>query len=30
VWVSNDEGGTWAEVRSNLPDVLCIRAAVLE
>jgi hypothetical protein len=29
LWVSNDEGGTWSEVRSNLPDVLCVRAAVV-
>ena len=29
IWVSNDEGGTWAEVRNNLPDLLCVRAEVL-
>jgi photosystem II stability/assembly factor-like uncharacterized protein len=29
IWASNDEGGTWREVRTNLPDVLCVRAAVL-
>lgn len=27
VWASNDEGSHWAEIRSNLPDVLCVRAA---
>jgi photosystem II stability/assembly factor-like uncharacterized protein len=30
IWASNDEGGTWAEIRTSLPDVCCIRAAVLE
>ena len=29
IWASNDEGGTWAEIRNSLPDVLCVRAAVL-
>ena len=29
VWVSNDEGGNWVEVRTNLPDVLTVRAATL-
>jgi photosystem II stability/assembly factor-like uncharacterized protein len=29
VWSSNDEGATWSEIRANLPDVLCVRAAVL-
>lgn len=29
IWVSNDEGGNWAEVRTNLPDVLTVRAATL-
>jgi photosystem II stability/assembly factor-like uncharacterized protein len=29
IWMSGDEGGTWQEVRTNLPDVLCVRAAVL-
>jgi len=29
IWASNDEGGTWQEIRTNLPDVLCVRAAVL-
>ncbi|MET1039149.1 MAG: exo-alpha-sialidase [Aeromicrobium sp.] len=29
IWTSNDEGGTWREIRTNLPDVLCVRAAVL-
>jgi len=29
IWMSNDEGGTWTEVRNNLPDIVCIRAAVV-
>jgi photosystem II stability/assembly factor-like uncharacterized protein len=29
IWVSNDEGSTWVEVRTNMPDVLCVRAAVV-
>lgn len=30
VWGSPDEGGTWAEIVRNLPDVLVIRAAALD
>ena len=29
LWISNDEGDHWSEVRTNLPDVLCIRAAII-
>ena len=29
VYASADEGGTFAEVASHLPDVLCVRAAVV-
>jgi photosystem II stability/assembly factor-like uncharacterized protein len=29
VWVSRDEGGRWASVAAHLPDVLCVRAAVI-
>ncbi|NEE00695.1 exo-alpha-sialidase [Phytoactinopolyspora halotolerans] len=29
VFASADEGATWSEVLSHLPDVLCVRAAVL-
>lgn len=29
IWASNDEAATWAEIRNNLPDVLCVRAAVI-
>jgi len=29
VWASSDEGALWREIRTNLPDVLCVRAAVL-
>ncbi len=29
VYASNDEGGHWSPVLSHLPDVLCVRAAVI-
>jgi hypothetical protein len=29
IWASNDDGGSWSEIRANLPDVLTVRAAVL-
>ncbi|PXY18012.1 WD40/YVTN/BNR-like repeat-containing protein [Prauserella flavalba] len=29
VWASADEGDTWAQVAGHLPDVLCVRAAVI-
>ncbi|MFN3924948.1 MAG: exo-alpha-sialidase, partial [Pseudarthrobacter sp.] len=29
VYASADEGGTFQEVVSHLPDVLCVRAAVI-
>ncbi|OZM70933.1 glycosyl hydrolase [Amycolatopsis antarctica] len=29
VWASADEGENWASVARNLPDVLCVRAAVV-
>jgi photosystem II stability/assembly factor-like uncharacterized protein len=29
VFASNDEGDTWHEVASGLPDVMCVRAGVL-
>jgi photosystem II stability/assembly factor-like uncharacterized protein len=29
VYASADEGDTWQQVAANLPDVLCVRAAVL-
>jgi photosystem II stability/assembly factor-like uncharacterized protein len=29
IWASNDDGGSWSEIRANLPDVLVVRAAVL-
>lgn len=29
VYASADEGSTWSEIVRNLPDVLCVRAAVL-
>jgi len=30
VYASNDEGESWQQVASHLPDVLCVRAAVVE
>lgn len=30
VYASRDDGDSWAEVASHLPDVLCVRAAVLD
>ncbi|MGA8850305.1 MAG: exo-alpha-sialidase [Aeromicrobium sp.] len=29
IWASNDEGASWSEIRANLPDVCCVRAAVV-
>ena len=29
VWISNDEGEHWSEARTNLPDVLCVRVAII-
>jgi len=29
VFASADEGGSWSEIATHLPDVLCVRAAVL-
>jgi photosystem II stability/assembly factor-like uncharacterized protein len=29
VWASPDEGGNWSRVAGHLPDVLCVRAAVI-
>lgn len=30
IWASNNDGRSWTEIRSNLPDVCCIRAAVID
>lgn len=29
VYASPDEGDTWSQLAAHLPDVLCLRAAVL-
>jgi photosystem II stability/assembly factor-like uncharacterized protein len=29
VYASNDDGDSWSQVVSHLPDVMCVRAAVL-
>jgi hypothetical protein len=29
VWASTDEGDSWSEIARHLPDVLCVRAAVV-
>ena len=30
VWASSDAGETWAQIVSDLPDVMCVRAAAIE
>ena len=30
VYASRDEGGTWGLIAQHLPDVLCVRAAVVQ
>lgn len=29
VYASRDEGDSWSQVAAHLPDVLCVRAAVV-
>ena len=29
VWGSTDDGDSWSEIARHLPDVLCVRAAVV-